>query len=89
MSSFNGYGYSTSQLLIEILKRCGDDLTRENIMKDATSLKNVELDLTLPGITGQQLADRLSSEQAAADDEVRWRALGRLRPDHRRQQGQR
>ncbi|MDQ8726181.1 ABC transporter substrate-binding protein [Bradyrhizobium sp. LHD-71] len=50
MSSFNGYGYSTSQLLIEILKRCGDNLTRENVMKQATSLKDVVLDLALPGI---------------------------------------
>jgi branched-chain amino acid transport system substrate-binding protein len=36
--------------LIEVLKRCGDDLTRENVMKQATSLKNVQLDLSLPGI---------------------------------------
>ncbi len=51
MSSFNGYGYSTTQLLVEILKRCGDDLTRENVMKQTTSLKDVVLDLALPGIT--------------------------------------
>jgi branched-chain amino acid transport system substrate-binding protein len=51
MSSFNGYGYSTTQLLIEILKRCGDDLTRENVMKQTTSLKGVTLDLSLPGLT--------------------------------------
>jgi ABC-type branched-subunit amino acid transport system substrate-binding protein len=51
MSSFNGYGYSTTQLLVEILKRCGDNLTRENVMKQATSLKGVVLDLALPGIT--------------------------------------
>jgi ABC-type branched-subunit amino acid transport system substrate-binding protein len=51
MSSFNGYGYSTTQLLVEILKRCGDDLTRENVMKQTTSLKGVVLDLALPGIT--------------------------------------
>ena len=51
MSSFNGYGYSTTQLLIEILKRCGDDLTRENVMKQTTNLKAVPLDLLLPGIT--------------------------------------
>jgi branched-chain amino acid transport system substrate-binding protein len=49
-SSFNTYGYSTTQLLIHVLKQCGDDLTRENIMKQATSLKNVQLDLALPGI---------------------------------------
>jgi branched-chain amino acid transport system substrate-binding protein len=49
-SSFNTYGYSTTQLLIHVLKACGDDLTRENVMKQATSLKNVQLDLSLPGI---------------------------------------
>jgi branched-chain amino acid transport system substrate-binding protein len=49
-SSFNSYGYMTTQLLIHVLKQCGDDLTRENIMKQATSLKNVQLDLLLPGI---------------------------------------
>jgi hypothetical protein len=35
-----------------VLKRCGDDLTRENVMKQATSLKDVRLDLSLPGIIG-------------------------------------
>jgi branched-chain amino acid transport system substrate-binding protein len=51
-SSFNTYGYSTSQLLIEVLKHCGDELTRENVMRQATSLKDVQLDLALPGIVG-------------------------------------
>src|SRR4030081_503853 len=51
-SSFNTYGYSTTQLLIDVLKRCGDKLTRENVMKQATSLKDVQLDLSLPGIVG-------------------------------------
>ena len=49
-SSFNAYGYSTTQLLIHVLKACGDNLTRENVMKQATSLKDVALDLSLPGI---------------------------------------
>src|SRR6202035_449182 len=34
-SSFNTYGYSTSQMLVQVLKQCGDDLTRENVMKQA------------------------------------------------------
>jgi len=51
-SSFNTYGYSTTQLLVHVLKQCGDDLTRENVLKQATNLKNVELDLALPGIKG-------------------------------------
>jgi ABC-type branched-subunit amino acid transport system substrate-binding protein len=49
-SLFNTYGFSTAQLLIEVLKRCGDDLTRDNVMKQATSLKGVKLDMSLPGI---------------------------------------
>jgi branched-chain amino acid transport system substrate-binding protein len=49
-SNFNAYGYSTSQLMIHVLQKCGDNLTRENVMKQATSLKDVQLDLSLPGI---------------------------------------
>ena len=49
-SNFNTYGYSTAQLMVHVLKQCGDDLTRENVMKQATNLKNVELDLSLPGM---------------------------------------
>jgi ABC-type branched-subunit amino acid transport system substrate-binding protein len=49
-SIFNTYGYINTQLLIQVLKQCGDDLTRENVMKQAASLKNVQLDLALPGI---------------------------------------
>ena len=41
----------TTQLLIHVLKACGDDLTRENVLKQATNLKNVQLDLLLPGIS--------------------------------------
>jgi branched-chain amino acid transport system substrate-binding protein len=49
-SNFNIYGYSTAQLMVHVLKQCGDDLTRENVLRQATNLKNVELDLSLPGI---------------------------------------
>jgi branched-chain amino acid transport system substrate-binding protein len=48
--AYNVAGYSFSQALVDILKRCGDDLTRENIMKQATNLKDVELPMFLPGI---------------------------------------
>jgi branched-chain amino acid transport system substrate-binding protein len=36
--------------MIHVLQKCGDNLTRENVMKQATSLKDVQLDLSLPGI---------------------------------------
>src|SRR5882762_416891 len=43
-------GYNTAELLVHVLKQCGDDLTRENVMKQAASLNNVELGMLLPGI---------------------------------------
>jgi ABC-type branched-subunit amino acid transport system substrate-binding protein len=49
-SSLNTYGYSSAQLLTLVLRNCGDNLTRENVMKQATSLKDVQLDLLLPGL---------------------------------------
>ena len=50
-SSFNVYGYITAQLLVKVLQQCGDDLTRENVLKQATHLTNVDLDMLLPGIS--------------------------------------
>lgn len=50
-SNFNTYAYGAAQLLVHVLQQCGDELTRENVMKQATSLKNVTGDLSLPGIT--------------------------------------
>jgi branched-chain amino acid transport system substrate-binding protein len=49
-SSFTAYGYSVAQTVAQILKQCGDDLTRENVMKQAASLKNVQLPMALPGV---------------------------------------
>jgi branched-chain amino acid transport system substrate-binding protein len=46
----HNYGYSVSHTLIEVLKKCGDTLTRENVMKQAASLKGFEAPLLLPGI---------------------------------------
>ncbi|MGJ4943452.1 ABC transporter substrate-binding protein [Bradyrhizobium sp. HKCCYLS1011] len=50
-SNFNVYGYITAELLVHVLRQCGDDLTRENVLKQATNLNHVELGLLLPGIT--------------------------------------
>jgi branched-chain amino acid transport system substrate-binding protein len=44
------YGYTVAQGLVHVLKNCGDNLTRENIMKQAASIKNLELGGLLPGI---------------------------------------
>jgi branched-chain amino acid transport system substrate-binding protein len=50
-SSFNTYGYGTAQLMAGVLEMCGDELTRENVIKQATNLKDVVGDLTLPGMS--------------------------------------
>ena len=43
-------GYGVTQTLIQVLKQCGDNLTRENIMKQAASLKDFRTEMLLPGI---------------------------------------
>jgi len=44
------YGYTVAQGLVHVLKNCGNDLTRENVMKQAASIKDLELGGLLPGI---------------------------------------
>ncbi len=44
-------GYNYAQTMIHVLQACGDDLTRENIMKQAASIKGLQLEGVLPGIT--------------------------------------
>jgi branched-chain amino acid transport system substrate-binding protein len=83
-SSFNSYGYGTTQLLIHVLKQCGDDLTRENIMKQATSLKNVQLDLSLPGILVNTTPDdyRVNKQlQMMKFNGERWELFGPILED--------
>ena len=43
-------GYGVAQTLVQVLKKCGDNLTRENIMKQAASLKDFRTEVLLPGI---------------------------------------
>jgi branched-chain amino acid transport system substrate-binding protein len=45
------YGYGAAQTMVKVLEMCGDNLTRENVMKQAASLKAFAPDLLLPGIT--------------------------------------
>jgi len=44
-------GYGVAQTLVEVLKKCGDNLTRANVMKQAASLKDFRTEVLLPGIT--------------------------------------
>jgi branched-chain amino acid transport system substrate-binding protein len=49
-SIFTTYAYSAAELLVQVLRQCGDDVSRANIMRQATNLKAVKLDLLLPGL---------------------------------------
>jgi branched-chain amino acid transport system substrate-binding protein len=44
------YGYGAAQTMVKVLQMCGDNLTRENVMKQAASLKDFEPDTLLPGV---------------------------------------
>jgi len=44
-------GYGVAQTLVQVLKQCGNDLTRENVMKQAASLKDFRTEVLLPGVT--------------------------------------
>ena len=44
------YGYTVAQGIVHVLKACGDDLTRENVMRQAANIKNLELGGLLPGV---------------------------------------
>jgi branched-chain amino acid transport system substrate-binding protein len=43
-------GYGVAQTLVQVLKQCGDNLTRENVMKQAASLKDFRTEVLLPGV---------------------------------------
>jgi len=47
---YNVYGYGLAQTLVHVLKQSGDDLTRENVMRQAANLKNLSLPMLLPGV---------------------------------------
>ena len=77
----NAYGYLAAQTLVQVLKQCGNDLSRENIMKQAANLKNFELALLLPGMkvnTSPTDFAPIEQEQLAKFDGERWVLFGEL-----------
>ncbi|WP_165825279.1 ABC transporter substrate-binding protein [Rhodopseudomonas palustris] len=83
-SSFNVYGYITAQLLVHVLKACGDNLTRDNVMHQATHMTNVPLDMLLPGIsvTTTPTDYRVNKQfQMATFDGEKWERFGDIITD--------
>jgi branched-chain amino acid transport system substrate-binding protein len=74
----NVYGYCTAQTLIETLKQCGNDLSRENIMRQATNL-DLELPMLQPGIrvkTGPEDYYPLKQMRLVRFDGTAWVPFG-------------
>ena len=46
----NAVGYAQAQTMVQVLKQCGDDLTRENVMRQAAKLKNFHPDMLIDGV---------------------------------------
>jgi ABC-type branched-subunit amino acid transport system substrate-binding protein len=72
-------GYSVAQTLVQVLKQCGDNLTRDNIMKQAADLKDFEVGLLLPGVkinTSPTDFAPISSLQLMKFNGERWNLFG-------------
>ena len=72
-------GYGVAQTLVQVLKQCGDDLTRENIMKQAANLKGFRTEVMLPGIKIDTSATDfapISSLQLMRFKGERWNLFG-------------
>jgi ABC-type branched-subunit amino acid transport system substrate-binding protein len=71
--------YSYAQTMVAVLKACGDNLTRENVMKQAASLHDVRLPMLLPGISLSTSADDfdpIKQMQLQKFDGTTWRLFG-------------
>jgi branched-chain amino acid transport system substrate-binding protein len=75
------YGFGLGATMIQVLKQCGSDLSRANIMKQAASLKDLELPMLLPGIKINTSPDNFSpirQEALASFNGESWEQFGEL-----------
>jgi branched-chain amino acid transport system substrate-binding protein len=78
-ASYTVLGYTVAQTFVQVIRQCGDDLTRENLMKQAADLRHVELDMLLPGITVNTSPDDyypIKQSQMMRFDAKRWERFG-------------
>lgn len=81
----NVYGYTNAQTLSQTLKQCGDDLTRENVMRQGANLKDLELPMLLPGIKINTNATDfypIEQEQLVKFNGKRWVRFGAILSGH-------
>ena len=79
--NLNGYGYALAHRLVAVLKACGDNLTRENVMKQATSIYDDNAPLALPGMVVSTSAEDyapIKQMQLIKFDGTTWKLFGEL-----------
>jgi branched-chain amino acid transport system substrate-binding protein len=79
--SVGAFGYNQAMMIVELLKRCGDDLSRENLLKQALSIKDVQLPLFIPGVkinTTPRSRVAWKQSQLARFDGANWVLFGEV-----------
>jgi len=79
--SFNVSGYIIAQGLVQVLKACGDDLSRENIMKQMANIRDLQMPMMLPGVKWNTSATDfflIESAQLARFDGKEWALFGKV-----------
>jgi branched-chain amino acid transport system substrate-binding protein len=75
------YGFGLGATMVQVLKQCGDDLSRESVMKQAANLKDFELPMLLPGIKINTSPDNFSpirQEALASFNGESWAQFGNI-----------
>jgi ABC-type branched-subunit amino acid transport system substrate-binding protein len=73
------FGYAAAETLVEVLKRCGNDLSRQNVMKQAAALKDYQGSVLLPGIritTGPWSYRPIKQLRLVQFDGRTWQSIG-------------
>src|ERR1700681_3677317 len=81
-NSLSVFGYVIAKAMVEVLARCGDDLSRDNVMKQAASLKGLQLPMLIPGIVVNTSASDhapLEQMQMMRFSAGRWERFGSVR----------
>jgi branched-chain amino acid transport system substrate-binding protein len=78
------YGFSAARTLVQVLKQCGDDLSRENIMRQAANLRDLDAPMLLPGMKINTSPDNfrgVRQMQLARFNGETWELFGELLSD--------
>jgi branched-chain amino acid transport system substrate-binding protein len=75
------FGYAIAETLSQVLRQCGDDLSRDNIMRQAASLKNYQIPVALPGVvinTGPADFRPIEQMRLVQFDGNTWQPIGEV-----------